>query len=180
MQVEVVRSPRRRRTVEARLVDGVLEVRVPAHLSPDEERAFVDDMVKRFERRQQTEQHDLEARAGRLAKRFGLPRPRSIRWSDRQRRRWGSCSPATAEIRISAALAAYPTWVLDYVIVHELAHLAEPGHDAAFHELVARYPRAERAEGFLIAKGLGDDEPAAWRGDESLDAAGPARQGRLF
>jgi predicted metal-dependent hydrolase len=87
-----------------------------------------------------------------------------VAWTDRQRSRWGSCSPSTGEIRVSRRLAEWPAWVLDYVLVHELAHLVEPNHSAAFHRLVDRYPRSERAKGFLIAKGLyGDrdaDEPA--------------------
>jgi hypothetical protein len=87
-----------------------------------------------------------------------------VRWVENQRTRWGSCTPETGEIRVSAVLAGYPRWVLDYVLVHELAHLVEANHSARFHELVHRYPKAERAEGFLIAKGLGDDiddEPVA-------------------
>src|SRR5262245_6593418 len=156
MQVEVVRSPRRRRTVEARLVDGVLEVRIPARFSQREERQFVREMTERFERKRDTDEIDLRARASRLASRYRLPQPASIAWSDRQRRRWGSCTVATGEIRVSSVLAGYPAWVLDYVIVHELAHLVEPAHNAEFRALVARYPKAERAEGFLIAKGWGD------------------------
>ena len=76
-------------------------------------------------------------------------------WSGRQTRRWGSCSPADATIRISDRLAELPLWVLDYVIVHELAHLAEANHGPGFHALVARYPRSERAVGFLEAVSLG-------------------------
>ena len=68
--------------------------------------------------------------------------------------RWGSCTPADGAIRISNRLAAEPSWVLDYVIVHELAHLDVPGHGPAFWSLVRRYPRTERAIGFLIARGL--------------------------
>ena len=42
-----------------------------------------------------------------------------------------------------------PDWVLDYVLVHELAHLVVPGHGPQFWSLVDRYPRTERARGYL-------------------------------
>ena len=65
--------------------------------------------------------------------------------------RWGSCTPATRTIRLSTRLAAFPDWVIDYVIVHELAHLVVHGHGPDFWDLVNRYPRTERARGYLIA-----------------------------
>jgi predicted metal-dependent hydrolase len=64
-------------------------------------------------------------------------------------------------IRLSSRLQALPGWVVDYVLVHELAHLLEPGHGPAFHRLVERYPRAERAEGFLEGFLVGTGQPAA-------------------
>jgi predicted metal-dependent hydrolase len=158
MEVEVIRSARRRKTVEARLVDGVLEVRVPARMSRRDEEQSVREMVDRFERKRRASLVDVEARARSLARRHDLPQPTGVRWVENQRTRWGSCTPETGEIRVSAVLAGYPRWVLDYVLVHELAHLVEPNHSARFHELVHRYPKAERAEGFLIAKGLGEDD----------------------
>ena len=67
-------------------------------------------------------------------------------------------TPSTGEIRISDRTAAFPAWVIDAVIVHELAHLVHLHHTAAFWELANRYPKTERAYGFLIAKQLADDE----------------------
>lgn len=158
LPVEVVRSTRRRKTVQARIVEGRIQVLVPATLSRDEEERHVAALVARLQDRH-VRRDDLATRAYRLAARYRLPRPRSVRWSDRQQRRWGSCSLATGDIRISTLLCDAPTWVLDYVIVHELAHLEVPDHSPAFHALVSRYPRAERAKGFLVAKGLADDDP---------------------
>ena len=66
--------------------------------------------------------------------------------------RWGSCTPGDGSIRVSTRLAPFPAWVLDYVLVHELAHLAAPDHSPRFWALVNRYPMAERARGYLIAK----------------------------
>lgn len=156
LTVEVVRSARRRRTVEARVVGGVLRVSIPASLTRAEEARWVAEMLARAHRRSATAEVDLEGRAETLSERHGLPMPTSIRWADNQRWRWGSCTPADRSVRISSRLVGAPSWVLDYVIVHELAHLVTSRHDAAFWALVERYPRAERARGYLIAKG-GED-----------------------
>jgi predicted metal-dependent hydrolase len=158
MEVEVVRSKRRRKTIQAYEVGGVLRVAIPASCTAEEEAHWVGVMVKRFERRRSTEAVDLTARARQLATRFGLSEPVSIRWADNQNSMWGSCTIVDRTIRISSRLAGYPRWVLDYVIVHELAHLVERGHGPAFHALVDRYPRAERARGYLIAKGTGEPD----------------------
>jgi len=154
VEVVVQRSAKRRKTIEAELVGDVLEVRVPASMSRAEEQQWVDKMRARFERRHRTDAIDIDARARRLAKQYGFPMPASVRWVDNQRRRWGSCTPEDGTIRISSRLAAWPRWVLDFVLVHE--HEVED--NTRFDELVARYPLAERATGFLIAKGLDPDE----------------------
>src|SRR5690606_21573544 len=112
----------------------------------------------KIQRKYRSDHVDLEQRARVLAQRHGLPHARSVRWTDNQRSRWGSCSVRSRDIRISTRLVDCPTWVLDYVLVHELAHLVHADHSPRFDALVARYPKAERAIGYLRAKDL-DDEP---------------------
>lgn len=164
MRYEVIRSPKRRKTVQARLVGDVVHVSIPARMSKAEEQQWVAEMVGRFQRKQAVQPLDLAARAEVLATRHGLPQPATIRWVDNQEWRWGSCTPGDRSIRLSTRLGTFPAWVVDYVIVHELAHLVVGGHGRDFWALVNRYPKTERARGFLIAKGLdGDDEAPAPR-----------------
>ena len=95
---------------------------------------------------------DLLERAQRLSDNYlgGLATPESVRWVDNQNSRWGSCTPGDRTIRLSERLQGMPSWVVDYVLVHELAHLLEPGHDAKFWAWVDRYPQAEKAKGYLL------------------------------
>jgi predicted metal-dependent hydrolase len=155
VHVEVIRSAKRRKTISARKVDGVVRVSIPATMTRAEEERWVAEMVRRLERSARTEGIDLTERTTGLADRHGLPRPASIRWVDNQDLRWGSCTPTDGTIRISSRLATEPAWVLDYVIVHELAHLVVPGHGRRFWALVQRYPRTERARGWLMARASG-------------------------
>jgi predicted metal-dependent hydrolase len=157
LRVEVVRSARRRKTVQAFLQGDVVTVRVPASMSPADEARYVEELVNRLAHRHRGQAADLDERAQRLADRFGLPHPARIEWVDNQHARWGSCSPDSGRIRLSSRLVDLPVWVIDYVLVHELAHLVHPDHSAAFWAVVDRYPKAERAKGFLIAKGLEPD-----------------------
>lgn len=152
VEVQVVRSSRRRTTVEATVVDGILRVAIPATMTIEEEQHWVEEMRRRVQRSAARAEIDLTDLADRLAARHGLPRPNEIVWSERQKRRWGSCTPATGRVRISSQVAHFPTWVVEYVIVHELAHLLVANHSPAFWKLVGRYPMAERARGYLLAK----------------------------
>jgi predicted metal-dependent hydrolase len=167
--VEVRRSPRRRRTVSAYRDGERVVVLIPAQFSGAEEREWVDRMVARLTARERREHTDeaLHERAVRLAERYlaehpGAASPSSVRWVRNQSGRWGSCTPADRSIRISDRIQGFPDWVVDYVILHELAHLVVANHNAEFWELVARYPRAERARGYLegisAAAGLGLSE----------------------
>lgn len=154
MHIEVVRSPRRRKTVELKPTENGVIISIPSTATRAEEERYVQTLLARYQRRQSQEAVDLANRAEVLADRYALRRPLSIDWVDNQQSRWGSCTPATGAIRISSTVASFPRWVIDYVIVHELAHLSVSGHGADFWALVERYPKTERARGFLIAKGL--------------------------
>lgn len=155
--VTVVRSTRRRRTVGAELKGDELKIAIPSWMSAAEEARWVEKMSASFRRKLSSERIDLPRRAATLAQRHDLPRPVEIRWADDMRSRWGSCTPSTGSVRISTRLAPFPDWVIDYVIVHELCHLRVRGHGPGFWALVDRYPKAERAIGYLIAKS-GDDD----------------------
>ena len=146
---------------------GVLEVRVPAHLGLREQEAWADRMRERFQRRLRRARPTdagLEARAQQLNRNHfgGRLRWNSISWASNQVRRWGSCA-ADATIRISERAQGLPPWVLDYILVHELAHLERHDHSPAFWDLVYRYPLTERARGYLMALDHRD-------GDEEGDA----------
>lgn len=170
--VEVRRSKRRRRTVSAYRDGDRIVVLIPASLSKKEEDEWVQSMVARLEkqeRRLRPSDDDLLKRALALSDRYfgGIAIPESVRWVDNQNARWGSCTPGDRTIRLSVRLQGMPSWVIDYVLVHELAHLFEPSHDARFWGWVDRYPHAERAKGFLLGwSAAAEVEPPPGEGDE--------------
>jgi hypothetical protein len=155
-RVVIVRSPRRRRTISAQRRNGVIEIRLPAWMSAEEERTWIERMSARLDRRRAAVgDEDLARRARRLSERLfgGALVPESVRWADKMTTRWGSCSIDSGTIRLSSRMREFPAWVVDYVLVHEVAHLRYRTHGPRFWSLVNRYPMAERARGYLIAKG---------------------------
>lgn len=187
--VEVRRSRKRRRTVSAYREDDRVVVMIPARLSAKEEREWVATMLERLERserRRRPTDSGLRRRALDLSNRYlgGLAQPDTVRWVDNQTSRWGSCTPSDRSIRLSTRLRGMPSWVIDYVLVHELAHLIEVGHTPAFWAWVDRYPKAERAKGFLegvaCATQLGlEAQPPDYAedGESAMRAADPAEIG---
>lgn len=152
--VEIRRSARRRRSVQAYRDGATIVILMPARLSAAEEAQWVETMVQKVQRRERRvrpSDADLLARAHRLSETYldGSAVPRSIRWVSNQTSRWGSCTPSDASIRLSERLQPMPDWVVDYVIVHELTHLLVANHDTRFWDYVGRYPRTERARGYL-------------------------------
>jgi predicted metal-dependent hydrolase len=158
-RVEVRRSLRRKKTISAEIVGDVLVVSVPERMSRADEQLWVERMAHRMSERRRRDRLNsdgsLRRRADELGRLYldGLS-ARDVAWVGEQRSRWGWCSPEDGTIRLSLALAQYPPWVRDYVLVHELAHLLVADHSAGFWALVERYPLTERARGFLIAKGM--------------------------
>ncbi|WP_082552872.1 MULTISPECIES: M48 family metallopeptidase [unclassified Phycicoccus] len=152
--IEVRRSRRRRRTVSAYRENGRTIVLIPARFTRAEEQQWVATMVDKLDKgdqRRRPSDSQLQKRAADLSQRYlgGLAKPSSIRWVTNQNSRWGSCTPADGTIRISARVKGMPAYVLDYVILHELAHLLAPGHGPDFWRLLKAYPRTERARGYL-------------------------------
>lgn len=173
-RIEVRRSARRKRTVTAYRERDTIVVLIPGRMSAREEQDWVDQMVRRVLDREARARgprgdEELAERAGALAKEFlapvlGLsPEPASVSWVANQQQRWGSCTPSTRTIRLSERLRPMPAWVVDYVLLHELVHLVEPNHSARFWSLVAAYPQAERARGYLegYQAASGSAEPGA-------------------
>ena len=157
VSVEVRRSTRRRRTVSAYRDADRIVVMIPARFSAAQEKQWVAKMVARLDTgtrpRAAGSRSDaaLARRADELSISYlgGRARPASVRWVGAMRTRWASCTPADGTIRLSERLRDMPHWVRDYVLVHELAHLLVPGHGPDFWALVQRYPRTERARGYL-------------------------------
>jgi hypothetical protein len=145
-------------------------VLLPARMSRAEEERWIAIMLERLAtqerrsaRRAARGDAELGRRAAELSRQYlgGVPKPTGVRWVTNQGSRWGSCTPVDGTIRLSDRLATMPGWVVDYVLVHELAHLIEIGHGPRFYRLVDAYPKAERARGYLLGVVAG----AGWAAD---------------
>jgi predicted metal-dependent hydrolase len=179
-RIEIVRSRRRRRTVSAYRDGDRTVVLMPAGLSAADEQRWVEDMMTRLARQEARRaakrpaggDSELAQRAATLSERYlsGRAKPSNVRWVTNQNTRWGSCTPANGTIRLSDKLRNMPPWVVDYVIVHELAHLLVPGHGPRFWALVELYPRTERARGFLEGVALTAGLQLSLEDDDAGDA----------
>lgn len=171
-QVEIRRSRKRVRTVTAWREGERTIVAIPARFTRAQENEWVRRMLARLaaqERRRRPSDTELASRAADLSARYlgGRAQPTSVRWSSNQGRRWGSCTPSEGTIRISDRVRGMPRWVLDYVLLHELAHLLHAGHGPDFWAELDGYPRTLRARGFLEGYAY-----AAERGQEPEDGEG--------
>jgi hypothetical protein len=163
-EVEVRISKRRKKTSEAKWVGGRIVVSLPAHLDVESRQKTIDWLVERLLTRHRLQSGlddaGLLARAIELSDRYLVgARPATVRWVTNQTARWGSCSYYSGHIRVSHRLRVVPEWVLDSVLVHEVAHLTYPDHSRAFHKLAGAYPRHREAGVFLAGYGLGLANP---------------------
>ncbi|MFI5085623.1 MAG: M48 family metallopeptidase [Actinomycetales bacterium] len=160
VDVVVRRSARRSRTVAAFWEEGRAVVAIPAHFSARQEREWVSKMLLKLKAKEQAgrtrgrrprSDAGLAARAAQLSVQYlgGRAAPESVRWVGNQNSRWGSATPAERSIRLSDKLQGMPDWVVDYVLLHELAHLLVAAHGPRFWALLEGYPDLQRARGFL-------------------------------
>ena len=161
-EIEVRRSARRKRSIQVRREGNKTIALVPAHVSQAEADAVIARLIERLDRRElrtKVSDEDLIARATALSAQYfgGKAVPSSVRWVSNQNSRWGSCTTTDGSIRLSDRLIGMPLWVVDYVLVHELAHLIEANHGPEFWALVEAYPKTERAKGFL--EGVAHQQP---------------------
>lgn len=153
-EIEVRRSTRRKRSVQVRREGNRTIALVPAHLPQAEADEVITRLIERLERREKrnsVSDAELTDRAAALSATYfaSTAVAASVRWVSNQNGRWGSCTTYSKTIRLSDRLIGMPIWVVDYVLIHELAHLIEANHSARFWALVDAYPQAERAKGFL-------------------------------
>ncbi len=164
MEVKIIRSPRRRKTVSARLVKDVILINAPAYIPDVHLEKIVAGFKDKFQRKRLREElnrsEDLLSVAKRLNEKYfdNKLKVNTIEYVTNHNSRFGCCNYRSAHIRISHRLGTMPKWVRDYVIVHEMAHLLEPNHGKAFRDIVSRYELAERAKGYLMAVGLHQED----------------------
>ena len=166
MDVKIIHSRKRKKTISAKEEDGVIQLYLPMGLSREEESKYVQWAKKRFEAQRRKKElcadnadSVLELRARELNKRYF---DGELSWvqigytTEQNARMFGICNTTKKTILISDRLRKMPKFVHDYVVVHELAHLKVPRHGPEFWKLVNEFPKTERARGYLMAIGMGD------------------------
>lgn len=168
--VRLIASARRKKTISAAMHEGMVELSVPLLMRDEDIVVQARSLIAKVKSRRQAAERfppesELYARALHLARVWlgGEVHPSSVVWSERQSRTWGTCTPTTGRIRVSTMLHGMPQWVVDSVIIHELAHLKYADHGQEFQDFTRRYPRMAEADAYLLgvafAQRRGQDEP---------------------
>jgi predicted metal-dependent hydrolase len=153
-EFRVIRSSRRKRSIQALRQNGLIEIHIPDRLTRRQEFEIIPEMIELVLKREgkaRKSDASLATHAQQLLQEL-LPdfheRPASLAWRS-MRERWGSCTTVDRTIRISDRLSQAPEYVIRYVLFHELIHLRISGHGDDFNEYLARHPDKSRAEAFL-------------------------------
>lgn len=112
----------------------VAPLRPPDQMNPSELRAVVHSLLSSWLKNRATEY--IAKRVYELSEQMSLPF--SGLAFKQQRTRWGSCS-SKKHLNFNWKLIHAPKDVIDYVIIHELAHTRQMNHGRGFWELVAKY-----------------------------------------
>ncbi|MFA5276780.1 MAG: M48 family metallopeptidase [Candidatus Omnitrophota bacterium] len=164
MEIKIVRSHRRLRTVSARMVNDCLVVSAPLTLSENHLEEIVSGFKLKFEKKRIKDElnknQPLSEVAGILNEKYfnNQLKINSIEYVSGQNSKYGCCNYRTGCISVSHKVGLMPAWVRDYVLIHEMAHLVVPNHSKAFWDIVYRYKLTERARGYLMAAGVNMEE----------------------
>lgn len=157
--VEIVRDGRLRTRIHWEWSGNHVRVRAPRRLPQAQLDRHVTEIIEKVKRKRASVRAradaELEAWARKINRHYfrGEIAWHSIRWVGNMRRRLASCTvggPTDGDIRISDRIRGWPSWVVEYVVAHELAHRRFPNHSGEFWEYLSRYPQAERARGFIM------------------------------
>lgn len=166
--VEIVRDGRLRTRIHWEWNGDHVRVRAPKRVPQRELDKHVAQILKEVKLKRAKVRAradaDLETMARKINRKYydGKISWHSIRWVSNMKKRLGSCTtagPTAGDIRISDRVKGWPAWVVEYIVAHELAHRRHPNHSKDFWALVNRYPKTERARGFImgLAFQVGED-----------------------
>jgi predicted metal-dependent hydrolase len=165
-----------------RMPDGSLLLRVPQRLPKRNIHGLLEQLSSQLDKHQKmySGRNDevLSQRAKMINKKYfnGELQWNAIRWVSNMNTRLGSCThggPTDGQIRISKKIKDWPTWVVDYVVAHELLHRKYPHHSTTFwNTLKSAYPLSERAVGFIQGMNYATGKPIQDDGvDDTPDSA---------
>lgn len=122
------------KSAAVRLESGIITVCVPVNMKPEDRyQAVMDALVKWY---RLNAKNYVNERINHFASKMGVTPARVV--IKQQKSRWGSCS-SKQNININWRIIMAPSSVIDYVIVHELAHLKEMNHSVRFWQFVERF-----------------------------------------
>lgn len=124
----------RLRRVKLEFINDTFQVSVPADLEGDSRDSAIHVALARWYRLQA--ESSVTRSVTHWSAEMNLS-PKAVLVRD-QRRRWGSCAP-DGTLRFNWRLILAESAILDYVVVHELAHLAQRNHSPAFWAVVERF-----------------------------------------